>query len=682
MMFYQFDLSKLMDTFTMMHIRVNDIIEIIVLWFVVYYVLKHIHSGRLREISKGIALMLGFYAVSVICSFTIISYLFGILVIFFGMALVVMLQPELRRLLEKMGTNGMRFSSLFNHRRNTEFQKYYSDETVAEIIEACHIMSGNRTGALILLERDSSLLDYAETGIPVNAVVTRQLLLNIFEKNTPLHDGAVLITNNRITYATCYLPLTQNLRVSKDLGTRHRAAIGASEEKDALVIVVSEETGAVSVVCNGNIQYELSWEGFSDMLHAYQPAGAVRVQNTKRFSLQKCRNLMLSLVFALVLWFSVASVVDPVVTVTVTGIPVTIQNESAIENKGYVYDVVSGDTVQAKVTGKKSLVSGLTAKDFTAYADASALSLTDSMAIEVQTADPSLDVDINTNNAMVTVKVEEEKSLDCPVEVLKYGTEADGYWVSDLNAVLKSITVVGPASVLNTIDKAVARVNVTGADKNFTCDADYTIYDKNGNPADLSRCEVSAESVTVMGVCYHTKKVPVRVRLYDSAYKDAEITVVSQTLSQDDVVIAGKDADLDDVDEIVFKLDIASNTSNLIQMEVNPMTYVPENVAYVGDNDDKITVDATVTEIVKTQVDIDTSDIDIRNGKADITSDEPLSITVSCDKQDIDKITTDVLAPYIDLKGFSKGPYDMQIQIADSEYYDLISSPVVSVLVK
>jgi diadenylate cyclase len=177
----------------------------------------------------------------------IVQNVFGIAVT----AMVVILQPELRKALEGIGRRNF-FHGLFNFSEATE-EGRFSDKTINEIVRACVEMAKVRTGALIVIEQLSSLDEYERTGIEIDGIVTSQLLINIFEHNTPLHDGAVIVRGERVVSATCYLPLSDNMGLSKDLGTRHRAAVGISEVSDSLTIVVSEETGTVSYAREGRI---------------------------------------------------------------------------------------------------------------------------------------------------------------------------------------------------------------------------------------------------------------------------------------------------------------------------------------------------------------------------------------------------------------------------------------------
>ena len=166
-------------------------------------------------------------------------------------AIVIIFQPELRRALEELGKKNV-FFKLFKLGNNLENERF-SDKTIEEITRATLEMAKVKTGALMVISRDHDLSQYIETGIRLDARITSQLIVNIFEKNTPLHDGAVVIEGDRITAATCYLPLSDSISLSKDLGTRHRAGLGISEVSDCIVVIVSEETGSISIAKEGKL---------------------------------------------------------------------------------------------------------------------------------------------------------------------------------------------------------------------------------------------------------------------------------------------------------------------------------------------------------------------------------------------------------------------------------------------
>ena len=182
--------------------------------------------------------------------------------------MVIILQPELRKALEELGRKNF-FSNAFFF-GDMKFQERFSDKTLNEIVRACVEMSKVRTGALIVIQQDFSLAEFERTGIAVDGIVTSQLLINIFEHNTPLHDGAVIIRGDRVVSATCYLPLSDNMGIGKELGTRHRAGIGVSEVTDSLTIIVSEETGKISVAYEGKLDKSVDSDRLRDRLKVLQ----------------------------------------------------------------------------------------------------------------------------------------------------------------------------------------------------------------------------------------------------------------------------------------------------------------------------------------------------------------------------------------------------------------------------
>jgi diadenylate cyclase len=199
-------------------------------------------------------------------------------------ALVVIFQPELRSALEQLGRKKF-LSSIFSFEFSKSGIERFSEKTVNEMVKACYEMGKVKTGALIVIENEIMLTEYERTGIALDSIVSSQLLINIFEKNTPLHDGAIIVRRDRIISATCYLPLSDNMELSKELGTRHRAAVGVSEVSDSLTIVVSEETGKVSIASGGELYRNVDAEFLRSKLKFLQNN---RIE-PKRFSILQRR---------------------------------------------------------------------------------------------------------------------------------------------------------------------------------------------------------------------------------------------------------------------------------------------------------------------------------------------------------------------------------------------------------
>ena len=244
----------------------GDVAEILIIAVLLYYTLVWMKTTRAWILLKGLIVILAFLLLAYFFRMTTILWMAQNVLGFAVTALIVVLQPELSKALEELGTKNIISSVLpfdNSHRVNEEF----SEKTINEITKACVEMGKVRTGALIVIEQKVSLRDYERTGIDVDGIVTSQLLINIFEHNTPLHDGAVIIQGNRVVSATCYLPLSDNLGLSKELGTRHRAGVGISEITDSLTIIVSEETGKISVAYEGELERNLDADSLRDRMH-------------------------------------------------------------------------------------------------------------------------------------------------------------------------------------------------------------------------------------------------------------------------------------------------------------------------------------------------------------------------------------------------------------------------------
>ena len=233
-------------------IKFMDIIDILLVTFVLYTLIMMIQTTGAARIAKSIVLLLVLAVVTKLLNMYLMSFLLDRVLEIGLIALVIMFQPELRRMLEKIGSKSLR------ELLSTKQEQREIDRVIGETVNAWEIMSRERTGVLIVFERETSLIDYQKTGTVIDARVSSELLRNLFFTKASLHDGAVIIRNERIAAAGCVLPLTQSRNISSDLGTRHRAGIGMSEVSDAVVVIVSEETGTISVAVNGMLKRHLA----------------------------------------------------------------------------------------------------------------------------------------------------------------------------------------------------------------------------------------------------------------------------------------------------------------------------------------------------------------------------------------------------------------------------------------
>ncbi len=269
---------------TIPEVTVIDILEIVIIAYAFYHIILWIKDTRAWALLKGMIILGLIFLAAVVLKMNVVLWVFRNAMVVGIMALIVIFQPELRGALEQLGRKNflMNLASFENQRSKNE---RYTEKSVQAMIKAVYDMAKVKTGALIVVEKDIQCREYERTGIPIDSEISSQLLVNIFEHNTPLHDGAVLVRDNRIVAATCYLPLSNNLEVSKELGTRHRAGLGISEVSDSLTIIVSEETGFVSLACEGKLYRKID----ADTLQLRLREASRRVAEEKKIKWWKGR---------------------------------------------------------------------------------------------------------------------------------------------------------------------------------------------------------------------------------------------------------------------------------------------------------------------------------------------------------------------------------------------------------
>lgn len=262
----------------------TDLVEILIIAFVCYEIMIWIKNTRAWMLFKGIVFLLAFIIIATVFKLNTILWIADKTINVGLIAAVIVFQPELRRALEQLGQKNF-FNNIFSFDDNKNVNERFSDRTINELVKATFELAKHKTGALMVLEKDINLAEYERTGINIGAEISNQLLINIFEHNTPLHDGAIIIRGDRIISATCYLPLSDNMELSKELGTRHRAGVGVSEVTDSLTIIVSEETGKVSVAQRGKLIRNIDGDSLREELVKLQN----KTKDSKRLKIWKGR---------------------------------------------------------------------------------------------------------------------------------------------------------------------------------------------------------------------------------------------------------------------------------------------------------------------------------------------------------------------------------------------------------
>ena len=248
-------IQAIQDTFyflSLPRMTLIDLVEVIIIAFALYHIILWMRKTRAWNLLKGIVVLLLCYLIAYFLDMSTILWIFNRTLAIGITALAVVFQPELRKALEELGRKNF-VASIIPFDDTQDKVERFSDRSINEIVKATVELARAKTGALITLEKDISLAEYERTGINIDSAISSQLLINIFEHNTPLHDGAVILREDRVVSATCYLPLSDNLGLSKELGTRHRAGVGISEVSDSTTVIVSEETGKISVAVRGKL---------------------------------------------------------------------------------------------------------------------------------------------------------------------------------------------------------------------------------------------------------------------------------------------------------------------------------------------------------------------------------------------------------------------------------------------
>lgn len=271
-------LKKYISVLSFPKITAVDVLEILIIAFVLYHVTSWVRKTRAWTLVRGILVLILAYLIAYLLNMSVILWVFDNTIGLGITALLIVFQPELRKALDELGQKTI-VSAIIPFDENKDNLRF-SDRTVNEIVRATEELARAKTGALIIMEREILLSEYERTGINIDSAISSQLLINIFEHNTPLHDGAVILRGDRIVAATCYLPLSDNMRLSKELGTRHRAGVGISEVSDSLTVIVSEETGKISIATGGKLMRNID----GDLLRKYfdELQGKPKEEKTKK----------------------------------------------------------------------------------------------------------------------------------------------------------------------------------------------------------------------------------------------------------------------------------------------------------------------------------------------------------------------------------------------------------------
>lgn len=660
-----------MEYFDFYNIRVPDIIEMVILAIIIYYTIKSMINTRAWVFIKGVIVLASLYLLAYVCKLEILVAIFNKLVIFFGMAVVVIIQPELRKLIEKLGANsrGVRQSLkdtikyiLGNREHNMEYK--ISSETVQELVKGCIEMGKAKTGALIVIENTIPLAEYIESGIKVDACITSQLLINIFEKNTPLHDGAVIIKDNKVVSATCYLPLSQSSNISKKLGTRHRAAVGITEVTDAFVIIVSEETGGISVSYNGTIIKCKDREKLSEEIEKFRTSTKLEVDKPeikKRYTAVT----VLSIFASIMIWFIAANNINPIITETFTNVPITVINGDAITSTNKAYNIDDGDKVNVTLKDRRNSIKDIEKSDISVIADMSKLSITNAVNLDtVVEGNNTADVKLSTNTISVTI--DDLVTAEYNISVATKGTVYNGYYATSIDLDHDTIVISGAKSYIDKIQRVIVDVDKAGLYETTTFEVVPIIYDKNGDIMDNGKFKLNYSGIKATVNVNKTVKVPLKIRVKGNSELVNNL-IDSVDIDKKTVEVSGSSEDLNKNKELDVELNVdiplEEVQNQLYTKNVQLDSLMPDGIVLV-DSTDEVVVSIKLKDYYSKELKLTEKNIKLlgKSSKRDYKMDGEVIATIIGVTSSINDVTVKDIEPFIDCSNLAIGENEVDIQ--------------------
>ncbi len=572
-------------------IRLADLLDVAIVAYLVYKLLSLVKSTRAANILKGVAIFLAALWLSSKLNLRVVNYILSHMVEWGVLALIIVFQPEIRRILEQLGSKNIRLLRTLAPEKELPELERAIDQTVL----ACTEMSRTRTGVLIVFERKILLDDVVRSGTTLDASVSSELLKNIFFVKAPMHDGAVIIRNGRILGAGCMLPLSKNVNLSRELGMRHRAGIGMSENSDAVVVIVSEETGSISVAIGGMLKRHLQAETLSQLLHNELMPQQERTMK-KNDASRKALRIIGSILVAIALWIYVDTVTSPEVTLKVKNVPVEFSGEdTTLADRGLMLLSGYDTTVDLVIKGPRNELRKLDRSKIRIVANTSNIKEAGSQTLTYEVVFPDnirrgkLTVD-SASIYSITVTVGELDSKEVPIQCEIVGSVADGYMAGELTLDPEVLLLRGQRDDLLNVSYAKVRLDITGADKTVVQALEFELYDHNDVKIENSAIRSSEKLIGATMPVSTVKEVPLRVNFVEAV--GATMETVDYTISPATVKLVGEKARLDEIDSIVL------DTLYVQDLEDSQsLTYtipVPEDVT-IADGVDT----ATVTVVVR-----------------------------------------------------------------------------------
>lgn len=553
-------------------LSLTGVIELFILFLLIYNIVKAIRNTRAWVVFKGIIFILISYLLFKVLNFyvltTIIKSLSGAALI----AVVIIFSDNIRKLFEKIGQkdilSGIKKEKIIGDKK----LMYLSEDNIDIILESVYRMSKEKTGALLVFEREGILKEYADTGIVINSDISNALIENIFYDKTPLHDGATIIKDNLIHSATCYLPLSKNPDIAKDMGTRHRAAIGLTENTDAVVIVVSEETGAVSYSKSGKIKRGIKKEELKKLLIDDMTIDIVdRKISIKDIFLKNIVDKIIALALSFIVWFSYMNIISPPITKIIENVPYQMINSGEIEKKGKTYDPEDLEQViNVSVHGDASEVNAVKKDDIKAYVDLRKISVSNASEINVSIPKyPNLKVEIPEGN-LINLEIDDlvEAEWDVDVEEIKKPEKGNIFEKIEWDNGISTVKISGPKNKVSKIGRVFINLDLSNLTNGSRVSEEIIILDKNGERMNLNIFRIDNPIMTGEVRMKKTKSLPLNVDIIEG--EDFNYYIKEIKYEPQKVLVAGSEDVLSNLKEVNIPIrlenkDIQKNVYKIIK---------------------------------------------------------------------------------------------------------------------
>ena len=538
--------------------------------FLIYKVIMLMRRTNSGAVAKGVLLLLFALGVSTFFHLNTVSYLLQQLMVWGVVALVVIFQPEIRRFLEQMGRTSL--GKVFT----PEEARNELDSAITQTVDAYMSLSKSKTGALMVFERKNMLDDAIKTGTALDCTVNAELLKNIFWNKAPLHDGAVIVRAGRIVGAGCMLPMSGNVNLSRELGMRHRAGIGASEHTDAVVAIVSEETGSISVAVGGMLKRHLAPETLERLLRNEllperendEAASKFKLGNLLRFGKGKKQDgtkilnsrwfyVVLSILLAFLLWVYVGNDPSSVDTGTLRNVRVVFSGLEKLEERGLMISEGAEQTVNLQLSARGEVWSRLNQGDTTVVVDVSGITEPGEQSVAITSRNinfprsitiiDSIDVRY-TSPSTIDFTVSRWSSKEIPVQGTFNGSVAEGFQRRDFSFAPDTITVSGQEELVSQVDHAQITISQEDMNSTYSADCSYTLIGTNGQPIAAGLVETEPETVLVTLPVEKMKEVELTVDLIPGGGATADNVTVD--IEPRTLMVAGSAEILDQLDRI------------------------------------------------------------------------------------------------------------------------------------